>query len=384
VSTGAQRASGFLNMRNDIRRWAVTALALSLAFAAFDATPAQSPDKGYCFGPDDAARAPFRIFRYPSRPPLSNAAHAYRYYPLTDSMGSEASLDDLGTTTNVRRNFLLWANLCDAAESNSCARHPANAPALMFANPPPRPLYFDPVSHREVGFRMASYASADACTMAQAAFALGYDDARVDGYARAGGLILVRDRSDLAKWRLDPDHTFTDVCVLPDARLSAAVKGVVLDYGVHDGRQPRAARDFLLAFAALVHGARREASLYTNPLYAPNEKLSGLDETNLNEVQDAFDMTTVLFSNVGRSGDVTGDFAGQLARLRGTRPVRPPVINFELTGTTMAQVRDVRALMLKYQLPAVIVAQKGAVLEGPCTSDANRKLRCLLDGGCEG
>jgi hypothetical protein len=32
----------------------------------------------------------------------------------------------------------------------------------------------------------------------------------------------------------------------------------------------------------------------------------------------------------------------------------------------------------------VIAVQKTAVLEGPCTTEPNLKLRCLLDGVCDG
>jgi hypothetical protein len=339
---------------------------------------------GYCFGPDDGARAPFRLFRYPSRPPLSDAAVAYRFYPLSDSMGAQASIDNLGSSTNVRRHYFMWANLCNATPGNDCARHPANADPAMFANPPARPLYIDPVSHEKVGFRMTSYARANACTMAQAAYALGYDDAKVDGYGRGAGLTLVRDRADLRKWAMDSQHMFEDVCVLPDARLSSAVKGVILDYEVHDGRSPGIARDFLVAFAALVHGAGREAMLYTNPLYVPTERLSGLDQSNLNEVQAAFDMTTILLARLTPGDDFTRNFNAQLALLQGPRPVRPPVITFDLSRSTMADTRETRKLALRYHLPAVIVVQKTAVLEGPCTTEPNRKLRCLIDGLCDG
>jgi hypothetical protein len=231
-----------LSMRHPIRQSLAAALAMALAIVPAAAAPPGYANTGYCFGPDDGARAPFRLFRYPSRPPLSDAAVAYRFYPLTDSMGSQASIDNLGSSNNVRRNFFMWANLCNPTPDNSCARHPANADPAAFANPPARPLYFDPISHEKVGFRMTSYERANACTMAQAAYALGYADAKVDGYARDAGLILVRDRSDLGKWAMEEGHVFDDVCVLPDARLSGAVKGVILDYEVHDGRSQRTAR----------------------------------------------------------------------------------------------------------------------------------------------
>jgi hypothetical protein len=371
-------------MFNAVRKSLAVALAVGAVLSPAIAAPPGYANTGYCYGPDDGGRAPFRVFRYPSRPPLSNAAVAYKYYPLTDSASSQASIINAGSTTNVRRTYFMWANLCDAAPNNSCFRHPANAESYSFGNPPAMPQYPDPITHQHVLFKMTSWERANNCTLAQAAFALSYDDAKVDGYAQGVGLTLVRDRSDLGKWSMNSDHMFEDVCVLPDARLSGAVKGVMLDYEVHDGRSPRVARDFLVAFAKLVHDKGREAILYTNPLDAPIERVSGLDASNLNEVQAAFDMTTILLFRRSDADDFGQEFARQLALLRGPRPVRPPVITFDLARSTMADTQQTRNLLLQNHLPAVIVFQKTAVLEGDCSTEPNRKLRCLIDGVCEG
>jgi hypothetical protein len=95
-------------------------------------------------------------------------------------------------------------------------------------------------------------------------------------------------------------------------------------------------------------------------------------------------MTTILLARLTPSDDFARNFAAQLALLQGPRPVRPPVIAFDMPRSTMADTRVTRNLLLQYHLPAVIVVQRNAVLEGPCTTEPNRKLRCLIDGVCDG
>ncbi|MEO7026392.1 MAG: hypothetical protein ABI056_02445, partial [Caulobacteraceae bacterium] len=352
----------------------------SLALAA----PPSYRNTGYCFGPDDGAAARFRIFRYPSRPPLSNADVGFKYYPLTDSSGTAVSAVDAGSATNIRRNWFLWANLCNfSAGLNSCHRFPPRPDGRRGfgeANPPPRPMIEDPSTHQDFLFAFASYNAANSCTMIQAAYALGYSNAKLAQLAVGTGLTVV----DRARVPTMMDHDaadiFHDVCVLPDARLSSAVKGVMLDYEVHDARTPRIARDFLVAFAALVHGAAREAILYTNPLDASGQRLSALDRSNLNDIQAAFDITTILLLRKDQATDFAREYAFQRGLLEGPRPVKPPLITFDLARSTLADAAVTRAIILRDHLPGVIVFQKTAQLEGPCDTDANRKLACFVYG----
>ncbi len=357
--------------------------AASIAFAA--PAPA-SRHESYCFGPDDGAKAPFRVIRYPSRPPLTNRAVGYKYYPLTDSTGSQASIVNAGIATNIQKNYFMWANICNYIPGvNNChqfRKTPGNADSYAFGNPPAMPQYDDPLTGKHLLFKMTSYERANACTMAQAAFALDHQDGRMRALAVAAGLTVVTDRSTLSGLLLDSDHMFRDVCVLPDARLSPTVRGLILDYEVHDGRSPQMSRDFLVAFAALVHGSGREAILYTNPLNASGQALSALNASNLNEIQSAFDMTTILLFRGGSNPSFEQQFNNQLDLLQGPKPVRPPAITFDLARSTLGDAEDTRNLMLKYRLPAVIVFQKTADLAGPCSTEPNRKLACLLTGAC--
>ena len=65
-------------MRGLARALRAGLLTLLAACGASQAAPPGYRNTGYCFGPDDGAAARFRIFRYPSRPPLSNADVGYQ------------------------------------------------------------------------------------------------------------------------------------------------------------------------------------------------------------------------------------------------------------------------------------------------------------------
>ena len=137
------------------------------------------------------------------------------------------------------------------------------------------------------------------------------------------------------------------------------------------------------AFAALVHGAGREAILYTNPLDASGQRLSALDRSNLNDIQSAFDMTTILLLRRDQTTDFAREYAYQRSLLEGPRPVKPPLITFDLARSTLADAAVTRAIILRDHLPGVIVFQKTAQLEGPCDTDPNRKLACFVYGRCQ-
>ena len=307
---------------------------------------------------------------------------------MTDAANSDASTLTAGWATNVRRNFFLWANDCESiAGLNDCHlfRTREQDPFKRGgANPPPRPMIEDPQTGRNLLFDFTSYAAADACTLIQAAYALGASDARIDKMSVGTGLTVARDR---ARVPLMMDHDaqdrFQNVCVMPSARLGSAVSGVILDYEVHDGRGPRAASDFLIAFAKLVHGAGREAILYTNPLDAPIQRLSGLDASNLNEIQAAFDATTILLYRRLETDDFARQYGLQRRMLEGPRAVKPPIITFDLARSTLADAAATRAIILRDHLPGVIVFQKTAELAGACDTDPNRKLACFVYGRCQ-
>jgi hypothetical protein len=231
-----------------------------------------------------------------------------------------------------------------------------------------------------------SYDAADGCTKAQVAYVLGYDEAQVRAEAGAG-LTLITDRSKLAGLARGADQRLIDVCVMPPAAMALQVSGILLDYEAHDGRRPKMARDFLIALTGLVHQKGKRIVLYTNPLDARGQALSGLGADNLNELQAAFDDVTILLFRKDQTSDLRRSFAAQMALLRaGPRAVNPAhlMVTFQLGATTLADARDVRALIMENHLPAVTLWQNRADLSGSCETPVNREIACLTAGRCEG
>lgn len=341
---------------------------------------------GYCFGPRDGVGLPFSLFRYPSVPPRTRADADYPYYPLTASASANILRLNSSRASNIQKYYVVWANHCNAFADNSCRRRGAMDLPSALSNPLPHPAVRDLATGAKLTSSFTSYAAADACTKAQVAFALGYDQARVQAIAGAG-LTLVGDRSRLTGLARTAEGRLTDVCVMPPEAMSAQVAGIFLDYEAHDGRGPKTARDFLVELAGLAHAKGKRIILYTNPLDASGQALSGLGAGNLNELQAAFDSVTLLLFRRDAASDLRQSFAAQMALLRaGPRPVNPEhlMVTFQLGATTLADAREVRALMLENHIPAVTLWQNRADLSGSCETPVNREIACLVNGRCAG
>jgi hypothetical protein len=364
--------------------------AMSLAATLWIAAPATGAGSAaggaYCYGAHDGVGLPFSLFRYPSVPPRTNADAGYPYYPLTASASANILRLNSSLATNVQKYYVVWANHCNGSAGNGCRQRSAGDLPSALSNPIPHPAVRDAAGGPKLTSLFTSYDAADGCTKAQVAFVLGYDEAQVRAAAGAG-LTLVTDRSKLDGLARGADQRLTDVCVMPPAAMSARVAGILLDYEAHDGRGPKTARDFLIALAGLVHQKGKRIVLYTNPLDAPGQRLSGLSSENLNELQAAFDDVTILLFRKDPTSNLRRSFAAQMALLRaGPRPVDPAhlMVTFQLGATTLADARDVRALIMENRIPAVTLWQNRADLSGSCETPVNREIVCLTAGRCEG
>lgn len=368
------------------RLFAALGLGAIIGLAPASGSPAATAGPGFCFGPRDGAGLPFALFRYPSVPPRTDAEAGYPDYPLTASASANIARLNASKASEVRKYFVVWVNHCNAAPGNACHRPAAGALASAKANPLPHPALFDPATRAKLTSVFTSYAAADACTKAQVAWVLGHDAARVRAEA-AGAVSLVVDRSKLDGLPRDAHGRFTDVCVTAPEAASAQVDGVFLDYEAHDGRTAAMARDLLLALVRLAHEKQRRIVLYTNPLDAPGQGLSGLGAENLNELQAAFDSITLLIARKDGASDPRRSFAAQMALLRaGPRPVDPArlMVTFQLSDTTLADAKAVRDLVLENHIAAVTLWQNRADLSGGCDTPLNRKITCLTKGQCGG
>ncbi len=217
----------------------------------------------------------------------------------------------------------------------------------------------------------SSMDTADACTLAQTATALGLDG-QAQKFARDGGVQLTK---------ADPGGSRTDVCVIWDKRLPPNAEGVLLDYEVQDGRTPARTRSFLLEFARLVHGAGKKAILYTNPLDAPTQRFTGIDPSNAHELMNAFDRTSIFLWSRNRQGDIASSFASQLAVLGQPDPKKLMVV-FELANTSQHDAAVVKSIASQRGIDAVFFWRNYARQGGACDTDVNRKIACLAFNDC--
>jgi hypothetical protein len=366
---------------------AALTLAALFSIGAASTTGAGSAAGGgaYCFGPHDRVGLPFRLFRYPSVPPRTDADAGYPYYPLTASMSANIFRLNSSHATDIQKYYVVWANHCNALAGNGCRRPGAGDRPSALSNPIPHPPVHDPAAGAKLTSLFTSYETADACTRAQVAFAVGFDEAQVRAFAGAG-LTLVLDRLKLGGLVRDAGQRLTDVCVMPPQPMSAQVVGIMLDYEAHDGRTPNVARDFLTGLTDLAHQKGKRIILYTNPLDASGQALSGLGADNLNELQATFDYVTILLARKNGGSDLRRSFEAQMALLRaGPRPIDPAhlMVTFQLGGTTLADAREVRTLVTESGIPALTLWQNRANLSGSCETPVNREIACLTRGRCE-
>ncbi|HMN70382.1 MAG TPA: hypothetical protein PKA55_00790 [Rhodoblastus sp.] len=237
----------------------------------------------------------------------------------------------------------------------------------------PKPNFGPRVTPRgPTQLHFSSANTADACTLAQTATALGLDG-QAQRYARDGGVQLTK---------ADPARTTTDTCLIWDKRLPQNAEGVLLDYEVQDGRTPARTRSFLLEYAKLVHSAGKKAILYTNPLDAPTQQSTGIDASNAHELMGAFDRISIFLWSRNRQGDIARSFDSQLAVLGQPDPAKL-LVAFELANTSLRDAAVVKSIVSRRGINAVFFWRNFAQQGGSCDTDVNRKIACLAFGECE-
>ena len=217
----------------------------------------------------------------------------------------------------------------------------------------------------------SSSEAADACTLAQTSALLGLE--RPGASLAAGN---VARRAEVAP------GDFTDVCFIPDATLPDRVAGIVLDYEVQDGRSQFRTLQFLTRFAQLVHKAGKKVILYTNPLDAPTQRLTGVTGWNAPALVEQFDLLSILLWSRNRQGNIAASFASQKSVFGPWRPEKALIV-FELEGTNVQDAATVAALMKASGVSTVMLWRDYARQGGDCGRPVNQKIACLAFGRCE-
>jgi hypothetical protein len=286
-------------------------------------------------------------------PPAEDAQPGYRYYPATAFLSMNLS-SLIASKATAKKYYWQWANHGPrrVAKGNLGPYVPSQAS--------PTKLFF------------ASPEAANACTLAQTAAVLGFNDL-VPQYAHRGAISIL----DAAP----PPGDLQDVCPIFRQRLPVEAKGVLLDYEVQDGRTPKQTLEFLLEYAALVHRANKQAILYTNPLDAPTQELTGVDASNAGQLNDAYDAMSIFAWSRNRQQNLEASLDSQL-QILGERNLHKVYVTYELNGTSLDDAALVRALIFKNNLLGVLFWRNLATPGGACSSAPNRKISCLVHGTC--
>jgi len=334
-----------VSVKHSRRGWAWCSLAVTLVAMQ----SAEAGTKNVCFAPTD--RSNFSVIQA-APPPTADGVVNYAYYPL--SAAATMQLGDLATSrSTVKKYYEQWSNHGPRNyEKGNIAPHDNGGDS--------KPTVVD----------FSSSDTADACTLAQTATALGLPLSAAQS-AGTPKLTFTRTAPKVAETM--------DTCILPDMVLVAGAN-VDLDYEANDFRTVAQTSAFLTRYAAMVHGTRRQVILYTNPLDTPNQKKNGLDGTNIPMIAQAFDGVSVFLWSGNRQGDIRASFAGQMQLLGNLKSKAFTV--FELAGTTMTDASNVRQLMTTNHINVVKLWRNNSDQGGPCTTDVNKKIACLTLGRC--
>jgi hypothetical protein len=182
---------------------------------------------------------------------------------------------------------------------------------------------------------------------------------------------------------IEGGSSISDVCVLPQPP-APSLTGVVLDYEVQDGRSPEQTLAFLRDYAELVKSFGKRVMLYSNPLDAPTQKYTGIDETNAHTLHHLYDKTGILLWHKNRQRNVTKSFLSQYEILGATGSVSPGqlMLVFELNQTTLFEAHMADQLMDRFGIDTVMLWRNRAKVGGPCEREVNLKIACVTQGDC--
>ena len=346
------------------RRFLLSAVFAALAFLTTDVIGAP-----ICFSPHEESSLPFAVI-VNAPPPKNKGEEGWRYRPATAAASMDIRALNVSQEAALKKYWFLWANRCQGGERGQpCGGNPKGN--IIY------PRKFSP-DGSETRAYFTSVEKANACTMAQAAFALGIDERNLETKATNTGVKLIKEVERSQQYNTP---RLVDVCLLPEERLSADVNGVVLDYEVQDGRSSEQTERFLTEFARLMRAAGRRSILYTNPLDAPTQRATGLAAGNIPRIAFEFDAISIMLWHGNKQKDLKASAESQMRLLKNIESDKV-VIVYEISGTSLRDAQDVHDLMLREKYSAVMLWRNSAEVGGSCTSDSNRKLACLIFRQC--
>ena len=203
---------------------------------------------------------------------------------------------------------------------------------------------------------------ADLCTLAQTSSVLGLPLEQLRTRASSMGVTLREESRTPDTGGVAEDN----LCVMADGHLPPSAAGVMLDYEVGDGRTPQETTAFLLGYADMVHKAGKKVGLLLDPLDAPSQRKTGIDQSNAAAIARRFDWSTIfLWSANRRQHDLGRSFDSQMAMLNAGGGVDPRrlVVDFELSDTSVSDAAATRSLILTHHLRGVMFWRHGVSQE---------------------
>lgn len=315
-----------------------------------------------CFTSLDNKRLSFQVIQ--QTPPPTVDATYYPYYPLTAAASMQLGSLALGQP-GVDTWYFQWANRSNAPLYNARGK-------LV-----PRKANFQPHigASRVQRTAFSSLAKADACTLAQTASIL-QRPAMAAKIARSAKVTLVSESHQADGAGQGPN----DTCVLADGTLPKASKGILLDFEPQDGRSASQTLAFMKQFTKMVRSAGRKSMLLLDPFDAPTQIYTGISASNANSIVAMFDLTAIMLWSRSKQKSLQASYEAQMAMIRSGGPVdgQRLLINFDLAGTSEADARFVRKVILEDKLAGVMFWRNWAKQGGSCETDVNRKIASIV------
>jgi hypothetical protein len=297
---------------------------------------------------------------------------------LTRAVGATAP-----NGAQIKGYAFLWANRCIGINGGPCPKNksnPINSPAIT-----KNVIVNGTTTAKEVRLAFTNVAKANACTIARAAYILGYSsnvaeeiavNNKIKLYSAAGIQEVAKTAKLYTASSGDKHYTLTDICVLPETQTN--VDGIVLDYEVHDNRDPKSTTNVIGRIGDMAREKGKGLIIYTNSIDKAGVA-NGLTRANLKQViadSTAFTFVALDTTDYGRSMNIIK----QSYLVQSTVPYTKLFPTLSLRTTTLADANRFNQIIRNNNLYGASFWRDGATLDEQCTSNAYKILKCVTEG----
>jgi hypothetical protein len=285
--------------------------------------------------------------------------------------------------THIKGYAFLWANRCIGIKGGPCPKkksNPINSPAIT-----KNVTVKGKTTAKEVRLAFTSVAKANACTIARAAYILGYsadfaEDIAVNNKIKLYSANAIQEVAKTAKLYTassgEKHYTLADICVLPETQTN--VDGIVLDYEVHDNRAPVSTTNLIGRIGEMAREKGKGLIIYTNSIDKAGVA-NGLTRANLKQViADSTGFTFVALNTTDYSRSM--NIIKQSYLVQSTIPYSKLFPTLSLRTTTLADANRFNQIIRNNNLFGASFWRDGATLDEQCTSNSYKILKCVVEG----